>query len=205
MDPIQQNIFLSFSSAAAQVWSALMVFHILLVRDQLAHKDRQLDALWAECKVWWRDLLGMLLNPNPGSLNEHIREFGLTEEVLLRADTDRNAFKAVILAIKNHKIPMHHRCGAATIGKESVAKAAWQGKFDPIAEQVEQIEARRPKPHFPFFVGIAGVASNLIWLSEMNRVDGWFGSLSLTPLLVLNLALGAIFFVQVYRSLVNRT
>jgi len=56
IETFRQNVFLYFTSAAAQVWAAIVVFYVLFARDVVRGVEQDLFALWLE----WKDGLSWL-------------------------------------------------------------------------------------------------------------------------------------------------
>jgi hypothetical protein len=198
------------ASAAAQVWSALMVFHILLVRDLKHHVEREIDNLWTDAKLWWPRLL-LSLN-SPEGLKSKLPQFGLTTDVILRADTHKNSFIRLIAAIKTHRIVSDHLAILEPASRQDhdhqqhqhlndLTPGEWQQKFEPIAERIQELEQERPEMGGAFMIGICGVGANMIACGLGSFSQFHYSSVLLGVLLTLNLGLLGLFGAQVKRAL----
>ena len=201
MDPRVATGLLYFCSSSAQVWSALMVFHILLVRDLRAHVESEIQSLWNDTKHWWSSLLLSLLSP--GNLREKLPLFGLTSDVVLRADTHKNSFIRLVAAIKTHRIVAEHFDATQVSGSLDLTPQEWQLKFDPIADRILELEARQPGMGVAFRLGITGIAVNLTACAAAGWVSGGAGERFLAGLLVFNLVLLTLFIVEVRQALAH--
>ena len=141
------------SSGAAQVWSALMVFHILLIRDLKHHVEQEIDSLWADAKLWWPRLLLALRSPE--GLRNKLGDFGITHETVLRADTHKNSFIRLIAAIKTHRIISEHGEEVGPLDDQELTASEWQLKFEPIAERIEELEEDKPEKLGAFYIGVS--------------------------------------------------
>src|SRR5689334_18947370 len=119
----QESLFF-LSSSAAQVWSALMVFHILLIRDLRHLVETEIKSLWNDAKLLWPKLLVSLKDPQ--GLREKLPQFGLTHETILRADTHKNSFIRLIAAIKTHRIVSDHLSLISSFDKHEFTPEEWQ-------------------------------------------------------------------------------
>jgi|GEM_PF-3593254 len=148
----------SLSASSAQVWSALLVFHILLVRDLKHQIEHEIDTLWGDAKAWWPELI-LHLN-DPRTLKPKLSEFGLSTDTVLRADTHKNSFIRLIAAIKTHQIFLAHF--DRLDGKHDLSAQELQAKFEPIAERIQELEREHPSTREAFRIGIAGIGFNFI-------------------------------------------
>ena len=166
------------SAASAQVWSTLMVFHILLIRDLKHQIEREIDRLWSDAKIWWPELL--LSMKSEQGLKSRLAEFGLTTETVLRADTHKDSFIRLIAAIKAHRIVSEHLSKVGPWENQQLTPDEWQLKFEPIAERIQELEMQRPETKSAFKLGMVGVAVNMTACALGGFTGAWY-----TPALIL--------------------
>ena len=189
------------ASGAAQVWSALMVFHILLVRDLKSHVESEINSLWNDAKLWWPNLLVSLKRPE--GLRKKLSQFGLSHETVLRADTHKNSFIRLIAAIKTHRIIGDHMPALGSLTEHELSHEDWQLKFEPIAERIQELDTEKLEVGGAFLIGIAGITLNMVACCLGSFSTMKFSASLLGVLLVSNLVLLYLFGSQVRKALTH--
>src|ERR1041385_1952439 len=87
------ELVLFFTSTSAQVWSAFLIFVVLLLRNMAIKKKRRVKEIWAEARVLWRDLIPDL--KNLVAKREESRDPEI-HSLLMNADTNFRAFRNLL-------------------------------------------------------------------------------------------------------------
>lgn len=201
-----QNIVLYMTSTAAQVWAAIMVFEVVVLRDVLSRNDAELGELWNKAREYWQPLIHHLKDRNAPTLFTRLGEFGLDEQTLLGADTDKACFTKFIKAIKEHRLVILDNKAATFRDRgENLSPANWQAKFDPIAVRVAKLEAVTAQPAHAFAWGCLAIVLNLL---AMGLAGTWQGSeaalwVTVVTVFTVNIAIGALVAPKAYRAILN--
>lgn len=161
------NVLLYSTSAAAQVWAALLVFQVLLVRDQKASIDREIDDLWKQARYWWKGLIQSLRNDNLPNLGDRLGDFGLDKETVDRAETDRKCFKKIMKETHARKIILNNEIQTVTLNR-ALTPDTFQGTMDPIAERLIAIEKIEHNPRIAFLTGLTAIVLNMTLLLSLG-------------------------------------
>lgn len=160
------------SSTAAQVWVSLMIFQILVLRDSTALVMAEIDSLWALARIYLSPHLRNLKDSNGKTLKNRLHEFGLSEELLVKADTDRVAFKKVIAAIKEYQLVlMDEKSVTFRERNETLSSTEWQFKLDAIADQLKRLDVNLGFPNLVHVIGLTAIAGNLVVISVAANFD----------------------------------
>lgn len=165
-----ENTLLYLTSTGAQVWAALMVFHILYVRDLQKTLDEEFGEQWQFAKALWPGLVAHLSSDGSSPIRDRLPEFGLDDVKIARAETSRDGFVFFIESVRRHQI-------ARAVGERCNAHPNWtftaeelQERLDPIAEKVSTIQGIRSDLTvgftWAFLLGSTGVVLNLIALAR---------------------------------------
>lgn len=139
---LDTSTLLSFTSAAAQVWAALMVFQVLLARDTKTQATHELRELWIRSHQYWAPLIEKLLE----------EKSHLDENLLHRVDTDVDAFVEFMKHVKSDQL-------AKVLGSKTM-----EAKLLPLAISVERISTVKPNLIEASYLGLTGISLNLIIL-----------------------------------------
>lgn len=201
------NILLYSTSAAAQVWAALLVFQVLLVRDQKAAILSEEDQLWESAKYRWGGLIQKLRDKNPGCLGTQLESCGLTDEIVHRVETDRKCFKKLMKEtfekqiIVRNQIPTGSNLNMQNLG---LGPVVYQKTLDPISERLSQLQEIELNPRLGFFTGLGAIIANMAILLSLGLLVKLLTPVCLILIVgILNLIFVSYFGWQVLKSLEN--
>lgn len=161
------NVLLYSTSTAAQVWAAILVFHILLVRDQKAAVLRETDELWAQARHWWGTLIQSLHNVNVPNLGANLAQTGLDRPTIDRAETDRTCFKKLMNEVHERRLVQTANI-TTHFGSRQVNAASLQTILDVIAERLKKLEKIELEPKVALVIGISAIVLNLAILMALG-------------------------------------
>jgi len=199
--PDQNNILLYSTSAAAQVWAALLVFQVLLVRDQKSAISKEVDELWKQARYWWKGLIQALRDDNLPNLGHLLGKFGLDKATVDRAETDRTSFKKLMKEVHKHQIILKHDLSTVTLNRV-LSPDVFQGTMDPIAERLAEIDEINLSPKLGFVTGMLAIIINMGALLTLESLLSRNSAEEIILLIgTLNGILALFFGIQILNSL----
>lgn len=199
--PDANNILLYSTSAGAQVWAALLVFQVLLVRDQKATIGREIDDLWNQARHWWKGLIQALRNDGSPNLGSRLEEFGLDKTTVDRAETDRDCFKKLMRVVHAKQIILKNDIHTVTLNR-TLTPDTFQSTMDPISERLLVLEMNELNPRTAFFTGMTAIIINM---GILLALDPFLNLIShgalITVIAILNGILLFFFSRQIWNSL----
>ena len=177
------------------MWSALLVFQILLIRDRKAHVNKQIEEVWEKSKYWFLGgALQFLKNKNIP-----LDHMDLSDNSLSVFETNMDAFKKVLRAAKKHQVAAKHSVAASLESQtRTVSHDEYQKIIDELATQLDSLEGTIGRFHgrIAFLIGMAAIVANMIFLRFHVSTEAFANGV-----LALNL-LGAVGFAwQVFHLL----
>lgn len=168
-EDLGQNILLYSTSAAAQVWAAVLVFQVLLARDQSARIASEIDNIWDNARYWWKGLIQNLRGNNGRDLGTRLESIGLDERTVMRAETDVESFKKILRATKAQRLIQNNNINTtAEMSTRVLSGDTFQETMDALAERLEQAEKKVPHPRLAFSIGVAGAGLNMAMLLTLR-------------------------------------
>lgn len=192
-NPMLPNIVMYMTSTAAQVWAALMIFEVIVMRDLDSRRDVALNDQWKLAKHYWGPLIKNLLDPNGRTLVKRLPEFGLDRNTLHQADTDKGIFLNFFKAIKKHDlIQLDGKSVHFQDRNETLSPQNWKAKLDPVASEVEKLESLQTQPANAFFWGCISIALNLAIMGLVGLYGSSDRALWITVIVIflLNMSIG---------------
>lgn len=192
---------LYFASSAAQVWAALMVFQVLLVRDLCMYRDNEEASIVTEGRRW----LGMLLSDaNKDNLAgwSDVLGIDIIRTLVKTANGDETAQTRLLRAVSAKSLFRTQSISGALEGVPYDPQEI-QERVDALVVRLDTMATTYPDPTQTFRTGLISLALNLGALALYGFLGADASSLIgiLGALVVANFALGLRFAKHVRRAL----
>ncbi|MEK6579792.1 MAG: hypothetical protein AABZ55_11245, partial [Bdellovibrionota bacterium] len=121
-------------------------------------------------RKWWGPLLARLLSRD-ATTKDKLAKYGLSEDLLSTAHTDRTSFVQVIQIISRNQVVLAEGQSSGSLNGYELSPGDWQRIFDPVAQKVQQACEETSDPVRIFYIGCFGIALNVICLAASPLSD----------------------------------
>ncbi|MBK8202500.1 MAG: hypothetical protein IPK68_09380 [Bdellovibrionales bacterium] len=162
---MNENAILYLTSSAAQVWAAVMVFVVLLLRDKSDAVRKQQLEIQTESIKFIRPLVKVLEDPNKPH-HTQLAKFELDSSILNTFDVHLKSFSKLAESIRKHGI-IHVINNAIHLPQYDInlSAAKWQEKLNSISDKYAELTYPAASGNIAFFIGIGGVMVNLFGIA----------------------------------------
>jgi hypothetical protein len=166
------NTVLYYASTGAQVWSALVVFVILQLREYARERALDHDGIIAAARSNWSEIVGALNDPNHLG-GTHLGDYKLNNHVMYVINQSQLEQKHphlhLIKMIAAHKLALATKSSAPELHGEPVELVQYQNFFNRLSDELESINKTRYMPACSFIIGCLGIVLNFVILKQTGN------------------------------------
>lgn len=189
------------ASTCAQVWSGLLVFYVLLLRDQSKENRETYRRLWSYAGTHLANVypnLASALNRK----SEAFASYGFNSRNIESVTQLPDDFEAVFFGLIHHDVLTKH---SEDLGLETAAAKDLHAKMQRPKEALERLRSykSRSEPTAGFTWGMAAILLNIIAISAEPYLSAELRTLNLLvlALAIANIGIGFGFYYNVLKIL----
>jgi hypothetical protein len=201
MDATLQNVIFYTASSAAQVWAALLVFQILVIRDARRSVDDAIGDLRFMGGSEWNTIVRHLQSRIPQIANSPLK-LKLDNEVLETVTILNRSFQWFVHTVSSSKL-LHHEAAYGPNQKEW--GETYQAKIDKVADKLAEMEVSEAKPELVYKVGIVAILLNFVAILSAKFSDPCGLLLWAAAILILAVNVGLLSWVSLHMYSVVKT
>lgn len=160
-----QNIILYVTSTAAQVWAALMIFEIIVMRDVKEKSNSEISRLRNNdvSLVSWATVVGQIEEFRKARQEHSV--FGLDETTLITWNIDLGSYIRVVSAASANKIYLATDVPSSFVFPRDLDL---QERVDQTWLRIRHLSKRVSQPRHAFVLGGVSIAFNLVMIAAAS-------------------------------------